>query len=182
MAPERLMTAPMLVALGRLPVTLFAIDEAHCISQWGLAFRPEYEDLCRLRELFPGVPIAALTATADEVTREDMAKRLFGGAVEPFILGFDRPNIKLSVEMKRDWKRQLRSFIARHEGECGIFMTDPGVVIVASGSGWAEGTLFPWGAGDIGEITDAELLREVMNTVGKKDRLGEQIRCVAHHC
>ena len=64
--------------------------------------------------------IAALTATADEATREDIAKRLFWGSVESFVLGFDRPNIKLSVEMKRDWKRQLRDFIARHEGENGI--------------------------------------------------------------
>ena len=120
MAPERLMTEPMLASLARLPVTLFAIDEAHCISQWGPAFRPEYEDLCGLRDLFPGVPIAALTATADEVTRGDIAERLFGGSVVTFVLGFDRPNIKLSVEMKRDWKRQLRDFIARHEGESGI--------------------------------------------------------------
>ena len=120
MAPERLMTEAMLAALARLPIKLFAIDEAHCISQWGPAFRPEYEDLCRLRDLFPGVPIAALTATADEVTREDIAERLFGGNVEHFVLGFDRPNIKLSVEMKRNWKQQLRSFVARHEGESGI--------------------------------------------------------------
>ena len=173
MAPERLMTERMLEALGRLPVNLFAVDEAHCISQWGPSFRPEYEDLCRLRQLFPGVPIAALTATADAITREDIAERLFGGDVESFVLGFDRPNIRLAVEMKREWKRQARSFIARHEGESGIiyclsrkkteetaallaadgvralpyhagmdkedreahqnvFMTDPGVVIVAT--------------------------------------------------
>ena len=173
MAPERLMTERMLEALGRLPVSLFAIDEAHCISQWGPSFRPEYEDLCRLRHLFPGVPIAALTATADAITREDIAQRLFGGEVESFVLGFDRPNIRLAVEMKRDWKRQCRSFVARHAGESGIvyclsrrkteetaalleadgvralpyhagmgkedreahqnvFMTDPGVVIVAT--------------------------------------------------
>ena len=120
MAPERLMTERMLSALARLPVRLFAIDEAHCISQWGPAFRPEYEDLCRLRDLFPGIPIAALTATADEVTRNDIVDTLFGGRAEQFVLGFDRPNIKLAVEMKRDWKRQLTSFIARHEGESGI--------------------------------------------------------------
>ena len=120
MAPERLMTERMLTALSRLPVTLFAIDEAHCISQWGPAFRPEYAELRRLRDRFPGVPIAALTATADEVTREDIAERLFGGEVEQFVLGFDRPNITLAVEMKRDWKRQLQGFIARHEGESGI--------------------------------------------------------------
>ncbi len=120
MAPERLMTERMLEALARLPVRLFAIDEAHCISQWGPAFRPEYEDLCRLRDLFPGVPIAALTATADEVTRNDIVDKLFGGRAAQFVLGFDRPNIRLAVEMKRDWKRQLTSFIARHKGESGI--------------------------------------------------------------
>ena len=120
MAPERLMTDRMLAAPGRLPVTLFAIDEAHCISQWGPSFRPEYADLSRLRELFPAVPIAALTATADEVTREDIAEKLFAGAAEQFVLGFDRPNIALAVETRRDEKRQLLSFIARHPGESGI--------------------------------------------------------------
>ncbi|MCY4450644.1 MAG: DNA helicase RecQ [Immundisolibacterales bacterium] len=120
MAPERLMTERMLAALSRLPVALFAIDEAHCISQWGPSFRPEYGDLRELRERFPGVPIAALTATADEVTRADVAEKLFGGDVESFVLGFDRPNIALAVETKREWKRQLRSFVARHEGASGI--------------------------------------------------------------
>ena len=120
MAPERLMAGRMLEALARLPVRLFAIDEAHCISQWGPAFRPEYADLSRLRELFPGTPILALTATADEVTRADIVEQLFGGKAEQFVLGFDRPNIRLTVEMKRGWKRQLRRFVARHEGESGI--------------------------------------------------------------
>ena len=120
MAPERLMTERMLAALQGLPVRLFAVDEAHCISQWGPAFRPEYADLCRLRALFPGIPLAALTATADEVTRNDIVDKLFGGAVEQFVLGFDRPNIRLAVEMKRDWKGQLRDFVARHDGESGI--------------------------------------------------------------
>ena len=120
MAPERLMTEPMLAALARLPVKLLAVDEAHCISQWGPSFRPEYEDLGRLRELFPGVPIAALTATADAVTRDDIARRLFGGRVETVVLGFDRPNIRLSVEMKRDWKNKLRAFVAERRGESGI--------------------------------------------------------------
>ena len=120
MAPERLMTKRMLAAVARLPVAHFAIDEAHCISQWGPAFRPEYEDLCRLRDLFPGVPIAALTATADKVTRDDIAQKLFGGRVEQFVLGFDRPNIRLTVAMKRGWRRQLRRFVTRHQGESGI--------------------------------------------------------------
>ena len=120
MAPERLMTDRMLAALARLPLRLFAIDEAHCISQWGPAFRPEYAELRRLRERFPGIPVVALTATADEVTRADIAEKLFAGDVEQHVLGFDRPNIRLAVETKRDWKRQLRSFVARHDGESGI--------------------------------------------------------------
>ena len=120
LAPERLMTERMLAALAGLELRLLAVDEAHCISQWGPSFRPEYEGLTRLRELFPGVPIAAFTATADEVTRDDIAAKLFAGRVDSFVLGFDRPNIKLSVEMKRDWKRQLLAFLARHDGGAGI--------------------------------------------------------------
>ena len=120
MAPERLMTEQMLAALGRLDVRLIAIDEAHCISQWGPAFRPEYSGLSRLREIFPGVPIAALTATADEVTRGDIAAQLFDGDAETIVLGFDRPNIKLAVELKRNWKTQMLAVIERYRGESGI--------------------------------------------------------------
>ncbi len=120
MAPERLMTERMLAALRRLDLGLIAIDEAHCISQWGPSFRPEYQGLSRLREIFPGVPTAALTATADEVTREDISAQLFAGDGETIVLGFDRPNIKLTVEMKHNWKAQLLSFIERHRGESGI--------------------------------------------------------------
>ena len=120
MAPERLMTERMLSALGRLDVGLIAIDEAHCISQWGPSFRPEYQDLSRLREIFPGVPIAALTATADEVTRQDITAQLFAGNAASIVLGFDRPNIKLTVEMKASWKPQILAFIERHRGASGI--------------------------------------------------------------
>ncbi len=120
MAPERLMTERMLVALAKLPLRMFAIDEAHCVSQWGPAFRPEYQGLAELRSRFPDVPVAALTATADKVTRDDIAAQLFGGEVQEFVLGFDRPNIQLSVEMKQDWKSQLSRFVVRHEGESGI--------------------------------------------------------------
>jgi len=141
MAPERLMTERMLSALSRLDVKLIAVDEAHCIARWGPSFRPEYQDLSRLRGIFPGVPIAALTATADEVTREEISSQLFANDVETFVLGFDRPNIKLSVELKQSWKSQLLSFIERHRGESGIvyclsrrkteeaaaFLTDNGV-------------------------------------------------------
>ncbi len=120
LAPERLMTDRMLAAISRLDVRLIAVDEAHCISQWGPAFRPEYEDLARLREIFPGVPIAALTATADGSTRKDILDKLFGGRAEDFVLGFDRPNLQLGVEVKRTWKNQLLGFIQRHEGASGI--------------------------------------------------------------
>jgi ATP-dependent DNA helicase RecQ len=120
LAPERLMTERMLEALRRLDVRLVAVDEAHCISQWGPAFRPEYEDLSRLRNVFPNVPIIALTATADEATRSDIAARLFGGRVETLVLGFDRPNIKFSVAARSDGKRQLLDFVRRHARRSGI--------------------------------------------------------------
>ncbi len=120
MAPERLMTERMLAALGRLNLCLIAVDEAHCISQWGPAFRPEYADLGQLKAVFPGVPVVALTATADAITRDDIAARLFDGGAETVVLGFDRPNIRLSVEMKQDWKRQMNDFLSRHQGESGI--------------------------------------------------------------
>jgi ATP-dependent DNA helicase RecQ len=120
LSPERLMTGQMLEALARLDVRLIAIDEAHCISQWGPAFRPEYEALSRLRELFPGAAMAALTATADETTRADIAAKLFGGRVEQFVLGFDRPNIRLTVETKQEWKKQMLGFVRRHPGRSGI--------------------------------------------------------------
>ncbi|BCG77710.1 DNA helicase RecQ [Mesorhizobium sp. 113-3-3] len=120
LAPERLMTERMLEALSRLDISLIAIDEAHCISQWGPAFRPEYEDLSRLRHIFPNVPIIAVTATADESTRSDIEARLFAERVETLVLGFDRPNIKLAIESKQDSKRQLLRFIERHPGKSGI--------------------------------------------------------------
>ena len=120
LSPERLMTEPMLAALGKLPVRLIAVDEAHCISQWGPAFRPDYESLGRLREIFRGVPIMALTATADEATRTDIALRLFGNRVQQIVLGFDRPNIRLAVVAKDHWKKQLLAFVRAHEGQSGI--------------------------------------------------------------
>ncbi|MER8557831.1 DNA helicase RecQ [Mesorhizobium sp. M0578] len=120
LAPERLMTVRMLEALTKLDVRLIAIDEAHCISQWGPAFRREYEELSRLRDIFPKVPIIALTATADEATRTDIAAQLFDGRVDTVVLGFDRPNIKLSIEPKQDSKRQLLNFVQRHAGRSGI--------------------------------------------------------------
>jgi len=120
MAPERLMTERMLSALSRLPVRLIAIDEAHCISRWGPAFRPEYEALSQLKDRFPDVPIAALTATADEATQADIATKLFGGTGKIFVSGFDRPNIHIAVDMRKSWKQQLLDFVQARAGQSGI--------------------------------------------------------------
>jgi ATP-dependent DNA helicase RecQ len=120
LAPERLMTERMLDALTKLDVRLIAIDEAHCVSQWGPAFRPEYRALTKLADLFPKTPIIALTATADEATRADIALQLFANRVETMVQGFDRPNISLTVEAKQNSSRQLLDFIARHKGKSGI--------------------------------------------------------------
>ena len=120
LSPERLMTARMLAALKPLPVKLIAVDEAHCISRWGPAFRPDYESLSHLRSHFPNVPIAALTATADEATRQDICGKLFQGEADIFVLGFDRPNIRLQVGPKQSWKKQLLAFLQDHHGDSGI--------------------------------------------------------------
>jgi ATP-dependent DNA helicase RecQ len=119
-SPERLMTDRMIAALTALPISQIAIDEAHCISRWGPSFRPDYEALARLTELFPGVPVSAFTATADEATREDIVTRLFQGRARVFVTGFDRPNIRLAVEIRRDPKRQLLNFVESRPGESGI--------------------------------------------------------------
>lgn len=120
LAPERLMTERMLTALSRLPVSLIAIDEAHCLSQWGPAFRPDYAELGNLSTWFPDVPIAAMTATADEATRRDIELQLFAGRYQTFVSGFDRPNLTLNVSMKNSWKRQLVDYVTARKGSSGI--------------------------------------------------------------
>lgn len=120
LAPERLMTERMLDALSRLPVSMIAIDEAHCLSQWGPAFRPDYAELGNLRNYFPNVPIAAMTATADEATRRDIEIQLFNGNHETFVSGFDRPNLTLNVSMKNSWKNQLFDYVSSRKGVSGI--------------------------------------------------------------
>ena len=120
LAPERLMTERMIAALQKLKVNLIAVDEVHCMSQWGASFRPEYDALQGLRTAFPGVPIGAFTATADEVTRKDIIAKLFGGKVEEFVSGFDRPNIRLTVKPKNNSTKQLLDFLGEHKGESGI--------------------------------------------------------------
>ncbi len=120
MAPERLVTPRMIAALKKLPLSLIAIDEAHCISQWGHSFRAEYLELGTLRSAFPDVPIAALTATADQLTRDEIVDKIFGGDATVFVSGFDRPNLHLAVEAKQSPKRQLLTFLQRHQGASGI--------------------------------------------------------------
>jgi ATP-dependent DNA helicase RecQ len=120
LSPERLMTERMIGALQRLSPTLFAVDEVHCMSQWGASFRPEYDMLQTLREHFPDTPIGAFTATADEVTRKDITAKLFGGSVKEFVAGFDRPNIRLTVKPKSNTSKQLLEFLAERKGESGI--------------------------------------------------------------
>ncbi|MCP4071806.1 MAG: DNA helicase RecQ [Hyphomicrobiales bacterium] len=120
MAPERLMSERMLAAISKLPVSLFAIDEAHCISKWGPAFRPEYAQLSTLAERYPNVPIAAMTATADETTRRDIEIQLFRGKSRTFVTGFDRPNISITVQSKNNWQHQLLEFVTPRKGLNGI--------------------------------------------------------------
>jgi ATP-dependent DNA helicase RecQ len=120
-APERLLGERTLALVESAPLALFAIDEAHCVSQWGHDFRPEYAQLSVLHERFPRVPRVALTATADEPTRREIVERL--GLVEArlFVSGFDRPNIRYRVVPKNNAREQLRQFLAReHAGEAGI--------------------------------------------------------------
>jgi len=119
-APERLMTERMINALSKLPISMIAVDEAHCISRWGPSFRPDYENLGSLRKHFPEVPVAALTATADEATRNDIHDKLFGGDGKVFVSGFDRPNIQLAVTPRSSWKKQLLTFVETRSQHSGI--------------------------------------------------------------
>jgi ATP-dependent DNA helicase RecQ len=120
-APERLVTPRCLELLDRTQVALFAIDEAHCVSQWGHDFRPEYLQLSVLHERYPEVPRIALTATADPQTRVEIVERLSLGDARVFVSSFDRPNIRYTIADKRDARAQLLRFIReRHPGEAGI--------------------------------------------------------------
>ena len=120
-APERLMTERCLTLLERADIALFAIDEAHCVSQWGHDFRPEYMQLSVLHERWPEVPRIALTATADTATRAEIIARLALSDARVFVSSFDRPNIRYRIAEKIDGRRQLLDFIrTEHAGEAGI--------------------------------------------------------------
>ena len=119
-APERLMMESFLQLLNDCSLALFAIDEAHCISEWGHDFRPEYHRLGVLTGLFPEVPRIALTATADAPTRKDIIERLSLESGRHFLGGFDRPNIRYGVQPKTSARRQLLDFVRAQEGEAGI--------------------------------------------------------------
>jgi ATP-dependent DNA helicase RecQ len=119
-APERLLSEDFLERLRGQKIALFAIDEAHCVSQWGHDFRPEYVRLGQLRRLFPGVPMIGLTATADPQTRQDVLRKLGLQDAECFVTGFDRPNIRYTVVEKQKPFDQLQAFIADHRDAAGI--------------------------------------------------------------
>ena len=120
LAPERLLQEDTLALLGSSPVNLFAIDEAHCVSQWGHDFRQDYLGLDVLAERFPGIPRLALTATADARTRAEIVGRLKLHKPARFVSGFDRPNIRYSVRLKANANTQLLDFVNDHQGEPGI--------------------------------------------------------------
>ncbi|WP_129124727.1 DNA helicase RecQ [Geomonas oryzae] len=119
-APERLLSDGFIDRIKSLDISLFAIDEAHCVSQWGHDFRPEYAQLGMLREIFPHIPMVALTATADAQTRGDIISRLGLKDAECFFTGFDRPNIRYTVVEKNKPFNQLMGFLASRKDEAGI--------------------------------------------------------------
>jgi len=119
-APERLLSPRTLALLDRAHISLFAIDEAHCVSQWGHDFRPEYRQLTVLHERWPQIPRIALTATADSPTRREIVERLALEDARQFVSSFDRPNIQYRVVGKDGGTRQLLDFLADHRGESGI--------------------------------------------------------------
>jgi ATP-dependent DNA helicase RecQ len=120
-APERLLTPRCLALFSRAKIALFAIDEAHCVSQWGHDFRPEYIGLSVISERFPNVPRIALTATADDLTRKEIIDRLGLAGAPTFVASFDRPNIRYEIVDKQNAPAQLKTFIAeRHAGDAGI--------------------------------------------------------------
>ena len=120
MSPERLMQPRMIAALQKLPIGMFVIDEAHCISKWGSGFRPDYEALSHLQEAFPRAQITAFTATADAATRQDITEKLCQGDARIIVHGFDRPNLSLSVLPKIKVHQQIADYVQSRQGQNGV--------------------------------------------------------------
>jgi ATP-dependent DNA helicase RecQ len=119
-APERLLKAETLELLSRVKVAMLAVDEAHCISQWGHDFRPEYAELGKVQAALGGVQTVAFTATADAATRADILQKLFDRPPAVFVHGFDRPNLRLAMQAKIGSRNQIADFIEAHRGQSGI--------------------------------------------------------------
>ena len=121
LSPENLMSEKTLYELRDIDIAMFAIDEAHCISKWGASFRPQYEELSKLSQIYPDAIIASFTATADKNTRDDIVHKLCNYNAKIFVQGFDRPNLSLAVEQKtNNWKKQLLNFLENKIDESGI--------------------------------------------------------------
>jgi ATP-dependent DNA helicase RecQ len=119
-SPERLMTDGLIDELASAAPRRLAIDEAHCVSEWGHDFRPEYREIGRAAKALGGVQVVAFTATADKATRADIAQRLFGTEPRLFLHSFDRPNLELNFAAKDSARKQLSRFLSKHRGESGI--------------------------------------------------------------
>ncbi len=169
-APERLLTPRFLSLLERSHIALFAIDEAHCVSQWGHDFRPEYRQLTLLHERWPQVPRIALTATADAPTRREIVERLALEDARQFVSSFDRPNIRYSVVAKDDSRRQLLDFLDQHRGDSGIVYCLSRRKVDATAAMLAERGLraLPYHAG-LDAATRAEHQRQFLNSDGLRE-------------
>ena len=178
-APERLMLPDFLDTLEQVAVgpgvSLFAIDEAHCVSQWGHDFRPEYLRLSELRGRFPHTPRIALTATADAVTRREIHDRLGLESAEEFVSSFDRPNIRYTVEIKDDPKRQLLAFLREVDGRDG----EAGIVYCLSRKKTEQAADWLRAAGYDAEVYHAGLDQETRRRVQQRFRRDDGVIVVA---